>query len=387
MQRLMAFLAVAMLLASEVAAQTTGLHVRAEAGSGTLLDIYPNYPASDGVQLFGLAFYNSAGKACLHQEHGYPRTGLQLTLLNLGNADVLGQGLGIQYMNQRHKKISKRLTAFAELDLGAMLFNKPYNVQSNAGNIAVGDYWSFLVSLRGGLQVSLTNRISMAAYGAFVHGSNAHTALPNVGINVPAVMLSAIYQTRETSLRPDHHRSHSITMQDSTSWHWRTQLGIGYNENGTSTSPTNGAKYPIYLAGVWRSKQVGRVGWLSLGAQAYYNTGYRTYLASQEVPDIANHWVNASVLLLDVGYEIRYGRFGAETHLGINVFAPFVHYWVENTSGSGLKDVTKKYLPGKFGVNYYLPPLSARANAYVGVFVKSNVGQADFLETALGIRF
>ena len=54
-----------------------------------------------------------------------------------------------------------------------------------------------------------------------------------------------------------------------------------------------------------------------------------------------------------------------------------------------MKNAPKRYIPGKFGVNYYLksPWKPQGWNVYCGVYVKSNMGQADFLETAIGIDF
>ena len=95
------------------------------------------------------------------------------------------------------------------------------------------------------------------------------------------------------------------------------------------------------------------------------------------------------MLLLDASYETLYNHFGAELHMGFNVHAPFLIWFQEANGASGLKDAPKSYLPGKFGVNYYLKsPWKAQPwNVYWGLFVKSNVGQADFLETAIGIDF
>ena len=52
-------------------------------------------------------------------------------------------------------------------------------------NIAVGYKLGFLVSAQLGLEYKFDTRIKLITRFDFVHSSNGHTALPNVGINIP----------------------------------------------------------------------------------------------------------------------------------------------------------------------------------------------------------
>ena len=201
--------------------------------------------------------------------------------------------------------------------------------------------------------------------------------------NMPAaVSLGAIVQLPKAA--PD--KPTPIALSDLPKWGYRAQFGYGYNENGTATWAADGPRYPIYLAGLWAKRRVSSISYVLGGLQYYYNSGFRTYLASQESFALESTTANASVLIADLGYQVLYNRIAVELHAGFNVHNPFI---IEYLNSQGASGSSKKYIAGKIGgMRYLKQPFDApNWNAYVSLYVKSNVGQADFLETGIGIGF
>jgi hypothetical protein len=288
--------------------------------------------------------------------------------------------VGLQYLFSQQKPITSKLAFNWALGLGAVYFNKPYHYIDNPKNIANGSHLAFLVELNLGLRYQFTANYSLSGAFVMLHSSNGHTVLPNVGTNIPAYRLALCYQ-------PSNNKSISRVLPtwERTKEH-NLRLSLGQNEFGRSTAPTNGPPQHIYLLSYQHSMRYSIKGRWYLGAEGYYNGGYRLYLKSQEIAELEDKFTNASALVVFVGHEYRYGHYGLLVQAGYNIHNPFLHYFIkENQPGEKLK----AHLPGKFGVNYYIknPFIHHRTNFYIGAYIKSNVTQADFLETGAGILF
>ena len=164
------------------------------------------------------------------------------------------------------------------------------------------------------------------------------------------------------------------------------RLAFGLNRFGSEVGPSNGPYYQIYLASFYFDKRVSAINNVQFGIDTYYNSGYRLYLESQQPSELEANFVNSSVISIWIGNEFLIGRLGLILQVGYNLYNPFLKYFVELDESISS---AKAYIPGRFGVQYYLKDHfhGARSNAFIGIYVKSNMGQADFLEFSLGYKF
>ena len=365
---------------NEVQAQ----HIEASASRGPVLPIYPDFPESSGAWRWEAAYFpRSKDTTIWNRAYRFPSTGLKLSYLELGSQS-LGEGIGLQYLFLLRKKIFKKLDFRWGLGLGGVYFTHPYDYLTNQENIATGSRLAFLVELNAGLLLDINEHLSCFTAFNMVHSSNGHTFLPNVGINVPATQIGLQYHFR----RKDPVKTEIAANEWKKRWHFNGRLSLGVNEFGGATSPTNGPKHEIYLTSIYLSRRYSPRGLWQAGLDAYYNSGYRSYLISQEPAELDDSFGNASVLIFFIGHEYIYGHYGLVVQAGYYLHNPFWKYFVKKDDSAETGSL-KAILPGKFGVQYYLhsPYNMPKRNLYIGAYIKSNVSQADFLETGIGFSF
>lgn len=352
--------------------------------AGKLLSIYPGYPSSTTNFGVDLSWTRQGDTTNVwEQAWNFPETGVLVAYNYFGNSDTLGYSLGVMYRFILRQHLSKRWILSEGMDLGFSWYNKPFQATENSGNIAVGSQFTAVIRLSISLNYLLAPQWELFSGFTFHHASNGHTGLPNVGINIPMIHLGTRYALTQDD-------SYCLRSKTPIDFH-RTiepevKFSIGFNRFGNEVGPTNGPYYPVYLAGFYLNKRVSAINRLHVGVEGYYNSGYRQYLESQNPPELEANFIHASVLMVMVGNEFLIGRMGLVTQLGYNLHNPFLKYYAEqNEEVSTLK----VYMPARFGVKYYLWDAfgTKNSNAYIGMFVKSNVGQADFTEFSLGYRF
>ena len=352
--------------------------------AGKLLEIYSDYPKSNTN--FGIdAAWTTQGDTSKIWEAmwNYPETGVALSYVNLGNNDTLGSSIGITYRFYLMQSLGRRWSITEGMDMGIAYYTLPFHYIENPGNIAVGARFSALVRFSVSFRFQISKSWQTYAGLAFHHASNGHTGLPNVGINIPMLQLGAVYYIKkDESFRkvPKPEFVYDKKIQ------FNMRLALGINRFGSEVGPSNGPYYPIYLASFYLDKRVSAINKIQFGIDTYYNSGYRQYLESQQPPELEANFVNASVISVWVGNEFLIGRLGLILQVGYNLYNPFLKYFVKLDESIS---PAKAYIPGRIGVQYYLKDNfhGARKNAFIGVYVKSNMGQADFLEFSLGYKF
>src|SRR5690606_35286762 len=137
-----------------------------------------------------------------------------------------------------------------KLGLGGSYYTKPFHEQENPGNKMIGSAinFTFLAFLYHNFW--LPDRSALKIGAGFWHSSNAHTQIPNYGIN--SALLTVAY-TRylgwvDSDLKrtKPEHRSVNVFVQ--------SRAGVGIHEFAGSISPVGSPKRPVYTyaAGVGR---------------------------------------------------------------------------------------------------------------------------------------
>ena len=156
---------------------------------------------------------------------------------------------------------------------------------------------------------------------------------------------------------------------------------------GETVRPTNGPSYSIHSVAIGVSRDANPRKKHFIAAELFYNQGYRALLTLSENEDLDNRFVNAGAVVLFFGTEYQLQHFTLASEVGVNVYNPGLKFWLNSTAEPSSMTSVKKVLAGKFGVNYYVvnPKRRSKVNAFIGLHVKSNAFQADFIQVATGV--
>jgi len=353
-------------------------------GAGEVIRNHPDFPEIESPASVGSFIFSRHlnGFKPWHRYYNFPVTGFNLTGGSIGNRDVLGYFAGVMVQMSFEKKITEKWSWGPRLCLGGAWFSHPFNERKNPENVVIGTTVSFLTSADVALSYQLNPEFSVVGKLTLLHSSNSHFKLPNVGMNLPVITLGARYNFSNSKVIPTEH----IQLPEFKKIRFNLRLALGMNESGSSTTPVNGPKYPIYLASLTVSKMYSPVNKVSAGVEAWYNKGVYDFIVSQEFYDNDRHKKSTAAAIV-LGHEFLMGRWGLVTTGGIYFYNPFYKDRLRQNETEGLKDHLKSIIPARLGVQYHLKNTnySVNKNIFLGIYIKSNFGQADFLETGLGI--
>lgn len=363
--------------------RTSLIEISQSALAGQVLNIYSNFP--DRGLYYGSSFSYRSLKSTPASEAFYrPKTGFCLSYGDLGNRQVLGYGIGLQYEMHWTQETNSGIYFTQTFRPGVTYNNRPFDVIDNPQNIVVGSHFSALMTLALGAGYSFSDQLHIGAEASIWHSSNGHTALPNVGMNAFLGSLSLVYRFSNDDNLENHGQSDPISsIKNSLS----PIIGIGYgvNEGGTTTRPVNGGYYSkqlITLGVGYRIKNIHRI---SIALEGYYDDYYWLLNSTQEWQPASNRALGSTALMLMFGHEYIYNRLSLIINGGINLYNPTLGNQVGKIELATTGNTIKRYVPGRFAIRYYLRhPWKHENNWYVQAGIKSNFGQADFLEFGAG---
>jgi hypothetical protein len=360
--------------------------------AGKVTPVYPHFPASTFVNAVELHLgYQTYGNQQWNRLFNYPRLGVSLIYQNLGNNNVFGQQFSIVpmvYFSTAKKETAK---VYAELryGLGLACFNKYYNSDSltRANNFLTGEHFMWQFTVGASLRWNINQYGSLQFGGVWYHASDAHTQLPNVGVNTFAGFVSALFYPFGRMAR-----SHALdSLPVEKKWHVNFRFGSGYQEKGGPFGPVGGPKYPVYTGSVYVSKRVGKIFLLKAGLTYRY---YPMYLSFVEGDSNFNSQLKlkSSAFIVFVGNEFLLGHFAINFEAGVNVYKPaykdFASEYLK-TSTTSINYYLGRYIATRFGASYYFfnTDNHLRNNAFIGACVSANMGEAEFLELNVGYVF
>lgn len=333
-----------------------------------------------------------------------PRTGVGIGFEDFGNLDSLG--IGITLMPFFEFNTFRRKNLKVQIGMGATYFNKQYDPVLNPNNQAVTTdlTWAFRLFMH--YQVLSTKKIDWRLGGGFFHHSNGHTRLLNQGYNSFLVSLSA--DIKNTKRNKDTTPTTAL-FDKSTYSYLMVRSGYGINVLGQA-GPFNDKKGVYTLSGEY-GKVINKTFKIGIGFYYRFYQHYYDYIADNEslVQEGREYeafkespgW-NASNLGISLNGEVLLNHIGLDLQLGFNIHKP--SYEIEWKMNQGwmntpreipeswmLGELDSKYklkrlISGRLGLKYYLigTQESPKNNLYFGVYLNSNLGQADFSEVSLG---
>lgn len=349
---------------------------------GKIVKNYPVFPDRGAAVLTEINISQQcSGNKKWHQIYGYPSAGVALVYGIMGNDDVIGRNFAIlPNLNFTTKKF-RRWGLQWKVAMGFAFFNKIHDRHSNPENQLIGTTITNIAVGSLDFRYDISRYYTLLLGVSGIHYSNGHYQLPNLGINFPALNIALKYFP---SGRPKLFKSDTLPDFENKIL-FNVRLGFGFHEFGDAIKPTGGPKYPIYNGSLYLSKRYGRISNVHLGVHVNYYASFYDFIVQQEIYESAQR-LRAFTGLVFIGHEFIIGHFGLITQLGIYVYNPF---YKKLQKLQGVSSWAKQHNSNKLGVQYYFlnPMKTTRNNVYVGLYLKSNFGQADFAELSVGCAF
>jgi hypothetical protein len=381
------FILLSGLFANVVLGQSYETALEFGAGAGQMIRNYPDFPEIKEQAIVGSIRYSKwlNGQRPWHRYYNFPVLSGYATGGSLGNHRDLGYfGGAMAELGFEKYTPSKKWFRSLRLALGSAYFTAPYDESDNNTNVVIGSSITFLAAAEVMAGYRINERTALTAKISILHASNSHFQLPNVGMNMPVFSAGVRFKLQEQ--KAGETDTTHLTVNKRVQFNVRMALGV--NEQGSSTAPVNGPKYPIYLSSVYLSKMVSPVNKVTGGIEVWYNKGVYDYIVSQDFYE-KNRKQKSYAAALMLGHEFLFGHWGLITNGGIYLYNPFYREKLNRSEKSSTKDKLKTLIPARIGANWYLKngTESPASNFFVGLYIKTNMGQADFLESGLGYQF
>ncbi|MEX2596056.1 MAG: acyloxyacyl hydrolase [Salibacteraceae bacterium] len=284
-----------------------------------------------------------------------PQIGATFRGFNLANKDLLGYGLGVAAYLSTPVIIQNRFIWHLEVGAGPGFISKPFDLEDNYKNIAIGSHGNVFIMLGQRLTYHATDRLDLAIGTAFNHFSNAAFSLPNLGLNYPTISLGLSY-------RPSRVESDSTAIARTKTRiesNWLFSLNGGVKQ---SIKPYN-AKFPTFSLTSDRIFGISRKSSLALGLDFFYNEALYQYRnALGEAIDPQQN--------IQSGVHFGYGLHVADAMLLIQMGA----YVLDSYKRDG-------FLYHRVGIRYFITD-----HLGMSLSLKTHFFKADYFELGLTYR-
>lgn len=335
--------------------------------------------------------WQTMGEQNWHQYIGFPKIGVGLVSLDLGNPTMLGNLYAVYpYLNFKvfhYQRFILNIKGGAGASYLTKTFNNTatdlYNL--NTGNAAIGSKLN--VYFAGGANIIIPFEKGFAFVTDFQwnHASNGSFYQPNSGINMLNASAGISYTPYyKHAYRP--RRKHLRDMPQKFSYEFIASGGareLYYKDD---------KQYPTgsFVAAVYRP--FGNAVRLGIGAEGFYDGVYngntkfeRTYLTEDK-------WENKIRFGVSLRPELMFGRFTAGVHLGM-----YVHNPLKNLEpyGEAKNTTLNKPLIYPYDIEKEDGWFYSRASLqyaftkhlFLSIGLKTHLQKAEFIEWGLGYRF
>jgi len=374
--------------------------------SGVLAEANENFPKHDPpVALFanfGWEQDNNPQESA--QRLKGPRTGIMLGYTRMG-ADSLGSSITVMPTIEFNVFRKEKLKVL--VGMGASYFTEKFDPITNFNNQGITT--DLTMSFRSFMHYQIISRELMdwRLGVGYLHHSNGHTRLPNQGLNMFLVSLSADVKGKPNS------RSTAPTTVFERSRYSYVALRTGLGTNVLSTADGFNDLKGIYTVSGEYGRVLNNTFKLGVGFHYRFYQHYYDYITNNEslvqegrefesLKD--NPGWSASNFGVHGAAEILLNHFGIEIQIAANFHKPA--YPIDWRINQGWKNIPrvipaesnivlgeldstyrlKKLISSRMGLKYYLfgNQQPTAHNLFAGIHINSNLGQADFSELSLG---
>lgn len=360
--------------------------------TGLVVPNYPNSPTSNLLSSFDVKvgkFHYDPDNVWAPRSN-YPLVGAKFSYTHLGNREVLGNEYRLMpFIEYNTKNNLKRAISF-NMAIGLSYVTEFYDAEQNPTNYYLGSSFNWAFELFLNYNLYATNNGLFRLEGGYVHSSNGHVQLPNVGLNYALVGLSYLHFLNEPS---EIHFQDFVKPEKKIKREYFTQIrgGLGWHELGGAFGPVGGERRNVYdysfAFGVLSNQTV----------KYYTGFSYRFYehfyhYFNETEADLSYFPSNnpsryASNVYFFIGAEFLYGHVGFNIEGGLNLYKPFYRTFNDMyIYNSGMKYFFKRMLNTRMGLKLYMLNANKmpKNNLFVGANINANFSQADFTDICVG---
>ncbi|MCC3155605.1 acyloxyacyl hydrolase [Hymenobacter sp. 15J16-1T3B] len=298
------------------------------------------------------------GRAPWHAWYRYPKAGLALVYYDYHNPVLRHSFAASIYLSKTFWRTQRQDLSF-RLGTGVGYFPFPFDQQTNHKNTFVSSHLNATIQARLEYDVALTPKLGLLLGVALNHYSNGATAKPNLGINIPTVLLGLNYhQQRHFTPLPIDAAADQPADIGRTFWNLSTSAGLKQRNESDHTN------YWVNSVTVAAGRRVNRKSNLLVGLEGFYDRSLRaeqrdTARAGDKLPDVKK----AGVF---IGHELLFGRLAFDTHLGFYLYNPYK---------------SNKFYYERVGLKYHFTE-----HFFGAIDLKVHRGAADVLEWKVGVK-
>lgn len=322
--------------------------------------------------------------------YNYPNTGVSVSFSHLGNPQILSNEVSITpFFVLKTSRNPKKSWNF-KMGLGASYFDKPYNEIENPYNYVIGSKYNWGFQLFCYKNLLITESFIVKLGLGYKHNSNAHTQLPNYGLNSAMMSLALQFPTRsydpyfamDQQKKPINREKHYFMY---------VRSGIGWHELGGTVEPIGGPTWAIFsqsISGGIIFKQQLK---LRMGITYRFYESFYDYVRNNPFRKHVEHpRRESSNVNLFIGFELLMGHLGIDIEGGFNLHKPFYEEYNRRWEfKKGFEYWRSRYLTTRLGLKYYLinNDIMPRHNVSIGAHINANFGEADFMDLSIGYTF
>lgn len=358
---------------------SSNIKLRITFSSAKLLEAAPEIPLIKNSRFFEAEINQQLnGAKAFHSYYGFPELGASIQIGNWGNKAQLGYSISAYPHMRFNIRKEKRWGLYFKVGLGFAFFTKPFDRYTNPQNVIIGSRITNITTAGGGISLSPLEQIELSAGYSFLHFSNGHSNVPNLGGNFTPLNLSLAYKPNKTQFRPKSPRCAAKPVR------FNFRFATGRQEWYGNTSPVDGPKYRVWNFSPHLSKRVGNISDLHWGLSMSWYQQFYEYMQFYDTGN-ANKFTNSCVFAVFTGHEFRIQRFSGLIEVGFTFHNPVFEKSHVNKNPFDKPSLGERYLQGRAGLLYYFyKPNKNKHNALAfGMFIKSIGTKADYAEMCI----
>jgi hypothetical protein len=234
-----------------------------------------------------------------HKLYLMPETGFCFSYLNLGNNQELGNAYG--FFIQMRLPVSRNNNWMQGFSLGTGIgyLNKPFNIDENRFNTAIGSKINAGIFLEYQFKYALSKNLIADLGLRMTHYSNGAYQIPNLGVNIPGICIGLTY--REGTYKGFGENPEKYKLQERTKRETQLVLIGAMRESFPATGP----KYGVLGMGMSENFRISDKSSLLLGAEYFYNASMRKQL--KEFKGIEAKNSDLQSFGISAGYGMHFG--------------------------------------------------------------------------------
>ena len=344
-------------------------------------NFFDNFPKNTMQNTLSLSFGNRISDTTSWVKHyQFPDIGFSLNYSNFGNNKIFGNQISLaRFIAFNVFRKSSHLYQL-KLGLGISYFDQTYDPINNPENIIVSAQftWDFRIALQR--EILSKEKFSLKLGVGLAHQSNSHVKLPNKGMNSLLLGISGQFFEHPKIPRPTINKA----VSSSKASFIKFRYGLGYHEQSENEGPVQGINQPVHSASLGYGYTFNHHAKLSAGfTYRFYQHYYNDLSANRGEKLNGDPTLQASNFILFINNEYLMGHVGLDLELEFNLYKPYFNY---HHPSKGVISTLRQILSTRKGLNMYAKNTNAlpKSNLFLGIYVNTNMGIADFLEFSVG---